>query len=61
VPYVEDQIASGARKALVVLGHVASEQAGMAWCAEWLRDVVDEVPVRFVAAEEPLRSWTPAV
>jgi putative NIF3 family GTP cyclohydrolase 1 type 2 len=55
VPYIEDLAASGTPKALVVLGHVVSEQAGMAYCAEWLRGFVDEVPVAFVAAAEPLR------
>lgn len=56
VPYVQDQVDAGARKALVVLGHVASEQAGMRECARWLRGVLDGVPVDFVPAREPL--WT---
>ncbi len=59
VPYVQDLVASGKPKALVVLGHVVSEQAGMAYCAEWLRGFVDEVPVAFVAAAEPLRGVAP--
>ena len=57
VEYVQDMIASGKKKALIVIGHVASEQAGMKYCAEWLKGFVSEVPVEFVAASEPF--WTP--
>lgn len=55
VPYVADQIAQGLPKGLVVLGHVASEQAGMAYCAQWLRPLVAGTPVEFIAQREPLR------
>lgn len=57
VEYVQDQIASGRKKALIVLGHVVSEQAGMKYCAEWLRSFIDDVPVAFIAADEPF--WRP--
>jgi putative NIF3 family GTP cyclohydrolase 1 type 2 len=57
VEYVQDQIASGKQKALIVLGHVLSEQAGMKYCAEWLRTFINEVPVEFVPATEPF--WRP--
>ena len=57
VEYVQDMIASGRKKALIVIGHVASEQAGMKYCAEWLKGFVSEVPIEFVAASEPF--WTP--
>lgn len=53
VEYVQDQIAAGHAKALIVINHVASEQAGMAYCAEWLRPIVPEVPVTFIPADEP--------
>lgn len=54
VEYVQDMNASGRRKkALIVIGHVASEQAGMKLCAEWLRGILPGVPVEFVAAGEP--------
>lgn len=58
VEYVQDQIASGRKKALIVLGHVSSEQAGMEYCAEWLRSFVSEVPIELIAAPEPF--WRPA-
>lgn len=56
VEYAQDAISAGARKALVVLGHVASEQWGMAYCAKWLKGFVPEVPVRFLQTREPF--WT---
>ncbi len=57
VEYAQDVIASGQKKALIVLGHVVSEQAGMKYCAEWLKGFVKEVPIEFVAAVEPF--WRP--
>jgi putative NIF3 family GTP cyclohydrolase 1 type 2 len=57
VEYVQDAIASGQKKALIVLGHVVSEQAGMKYCAEWLRGFIKEVPIEFITASEPF--WRP--
>lgn len=57
VEYVQDMIASGRKKALIVLGHVVSEQAGMKYCAEWLKTFIPEVPIEFVPAREPF--WVP--
>jgi putative NIF3 family GTP cyclohydrolase 1 type 2 len=57
VEYAQDMIASGQKKALIVLGHVVSEQAGMKYCVEWLKPFVPEVPVAFIAAPEPF--WNP--
>lgn len=53
VEYAQDMIASGRKKALILLGHVVSEQAGMKYCAEWLRLFIQEVPVEFIPATEP--------
>jgi putative NIF3 family GTP cyclohydrolase 1 type 2 len=57
VEYAQDMIASGQKKALIVLGHVVSEQAGMKFCAEWLKEFVKEVPIEFIPAAEPF--WRP--
>ncbi|WP_460915812.1 Nif3-like dinuclear metal center hexameric protein [Spirosoma areae] len=57
VEYVQDAITSGQKKALVILGHLVSEQAGMKYCAEWLKGFMPEVPVEFIAAGEPY--WRP--
>jgi putative NIF3 family GTP cyclohydrolase 1 type 2 len=61
VEYIEDQITAGQHKALILLGHVATEQGGMRYCAEWLRQFVSEVPVRFIPAMNPFWSPYPAV
>jgi hypothetical protein len=53
----DSRLASGQKKALIILGHVVSEQAGMKYCADWLREFVSEVPVEFIAASEPY--WSP--
>ena len=59
VPYIADQVAAGKRMALVVLGHVASEQEGMRDCAQWLRGVIPGMAVEFIPADEPLRGYVP--
>jgi putative NIF3 family GTP cyclohydrolase 1 type 2 len=58
VEYAQDAIAAGKKTALIVMGHVVSEQAGMKYCAEWLRTFIADVPVEFIAAPEPF--WSPA-
>ena len=57
VEYAQDLIASGKKKALIIMGHVVSEQSGMKSCAEWLKDFVHEVPVDFIP--RPSRSGVP--
>jgi putative NIF3 family GTP cyclohydrolase 1 type 2 len=57
VEYVDYAVAAGQRKALVIIGHIPSEQAGMEECARWLKTFVTEVPVQFVAAADPF--WQP--
>lgn len=57
VEYVADMAASGKNKALILIGHIASEQAGMKHCASWMATFVPEVPVVFIPAKEPF--WTP--
>jgi putative NIF3 family GTP cyclohydrolase 1 type 2 len=58
VEYAADTVTAGKKKALIVLGHVVSEQAGMKYCAEWLKPLVAEVPIEFIAAAEPF--WRPS-
>ncbi|CAN5543095.1 hypothetical protein BH09BAC4_BH09BAC4_20300 [soil metagenome] len=57
VEYVQDAITSGQKKALIIMGHLVSEQAGMKYCTEWLKGFISEVPVDFLAAPEPY--WRP--
>jgi putative NIF3 family GTP cyclohydrolase 1 type 2 len=58
VEYVRDQVASGAKKALVLVGRIASEEPGMIACADWLKTVAAGVPVRHIAAGDPY--WRPS-
>jgi putative NIF3 family GTP cyclohydrolase 1 type 2 len=53
VEYAQDSIRAGNKKALIVVGHVLSEQGGMILCADWLKGFIKEVPIEFVAAPEP--------
>jgi putative NIF3 family GTP cyclohydrolase 1 type 2 len=57
VEYVADAVTEGKPKALIILGHIPSEQAGMEECARWLKTFVSEVPVEFVPTREPF--WAP--
>jgi putative NIF3 family GTP cyclohydrolase 1 type 2 len=58
VEYVQDAITAGQQKALIVVGHVLSEQGGMVFATGWLKGFVPEVPVKLVPASEPW--WLPA-
>jgi putative NIF3 family GTP cyclohydrolase 1 type 2 len=53
IEYVSDAASEGKKKALILLGHIPSEQPGMEYCAEWLKTFVSEVPVGFVPTREP--------
>lgn len=53
VEYAQDQIATGQKKSLVLLGESSSEQAGMKHCAEWLKSFISEVPVEYIPVVEP--------
>ncbi len=55
--YGADAVAAGMKKALVIMGHIPSEQAGMDECASWMQSFLTEVPVKFIPALEPF--WTP--
>lgn len=57
IEYGADAAAEGRHKALIILGHIPSEQAGMEDCAQWLKTLVTEVPVQFIATAEPF--WSP--
>ncbi len=57
IEYVADAAAEGRRKALILMGHIPSEQAGMASCAEWLKTFISGVPITFVPTAEPF--WMP--
>jgi len=58
VEYAADAVSEGRKKALIVIGHIPSEQPGMDECARWLTGFVKNVPIEFVAAKQPF--WLPS-
>ena len=56
VEYLTDAYTEGRAKAMIVLGHVPSEQAGMEECARWLRTFITGVPIEFVPTAD---MWAP--
>ena len=57
VEYAADAATQGKRKALIVIGHIPSEQAGMEECTRWLQTFVTGVKIEFVPAKQPF--WLP--
>lgn len=51
--YVNDASQAGLPKSMIILGHTVSEEAGMEYCATWMRTFIEEVPVHFIAAGDP--------
>lgn len=57
VEYARDAQLEGRKKALILVGHLTSEEAGMENCAKWLRGIFPAIPVQYIPAREPY--WTP--
>jgi putative NIF3 family GTP cyclohydrolase 1 type 2 len=57
VEYAADAVTEGKHKALIIIGHVPSEQGGMEECTRWLKTFVTDVPIEFVPTKQPF--WTP--
>lgn len=53
IEYAKDAITEGRIKALIVLGHVPSEQEGMREVTRWLGTFIKGVPVQFVPTPDP--------
>lgn len=53
VPYVQDAITLGYNKALIVMGHADSEEAGMDVCADWLKGFYPKLKIQFIEAKNP--------
>jgi putative NIF3 family GTP cyclohydrolase 1 type 2 len=56
VEYAADAVSQGRKKALILIGHVPSEQAGMEDCANWLKTFISGVRIEFIATQQPF--WT---
>jgi hypothetical protein len=55
--YAQDVVFSGVRKGFISLGRVVSEAPSMRVCADWLKTIAPEVPVKFISAGDPY--WRP--
>jgi putative NIF3 family GTP cyclohydrolase 1 type 2 len=55
--YAQDVAFAGLKKGFISIGRVVNEAPGMQVCADWLRTIVPEVPVRFIGAGDPY--WRP--
>ncbi len=53
IAYAADAITAGRLKAVIVIGHTPSEQAGMQEVARWLGTFITSVPVEFIPASDP--------
>jgi putative NIF3 family GTP cyclohydrolase 1 type 2 len=51
--YVRDAITQGRKLSLILVGHAASEEPGMAYLAEWLRERFPTTPITHVPLGEP--------
>jgi putative NIF3 family GTP cyclohydrolase 1 type 2 len=59
--YVLDASLLGMKKAAIFTGHIASEEAGMNYCAKWLKTFIKDIPIiylengsSFRAVQQPL-------
>lgn len=57
ITYVRDADGLNMKKAMILLGHVNSEEAGMEYLATWLKEITKNIPIYFVPAGDPF--WTP--
>jgi putative NIF3 family GTP cyclohydrolase 1 type 2 len=55
--YVRDAVIQGRRKAIIFLGHIPSEEAGMEYGAEWLRTFIKDLPVNFISCGPSYRTY----
>jgi len=57
IEYARDCVTAGKKTALIVVGHVPSEEHGMEECAAWLKTFVSEVPIAYMPSGDPF--WHP--
>jgi putative NIF3 family GTP cyclohydrolase 1 type 2 len=46
--YANDAVEQGKNKAVIFLGHIKSEEAGMEYCADWLQTFISATPIHFI-------------
>lgn len=56
--YTRDAVEQGRDKALIYIGHAHSEEAGMEYLVQWLKDkLTTDLPIKHIPAGNPF--WTP--
>jgi hypothetical protein len=58
IEYAAATLTGGAKRGLIVIGHIPSEPGGMINCATRLEGFISKAPIRFVAAAAPF--WSPS-
>ena len=46
--YTRDAVDQGRKKAVIFLGHIPSEEAGMDYCSTWLKSFIKDIPIIFI-------------
>jgi putative NIF3 family GTP cyclohydrolase 1 type 2 len=46
--YMRDAVDQGRKKAIIFLGHINSEEAGMEYCCTWLKSFINDIPVFYI-------------
>ena len=46
--YVLDASMLGMKKAAIFTGHIASEEAGMEYCAKWMKTFIKDIPITYL-------------
>jgi putative NIF3 family GTP cyclohydrolase 1 type 2 len=57
VEYAQDTVTAGMKKGLILTGRVISEEPGMKLCASWLKTLVPETRIEWIATGDPY--WRP--
>jgi putative NIF3 family GTP cyclohydrolase 1 type 2 len=52
---MRDAVDQGKKKAIIFIGHIASEEAGMDFCAQWLKGFIN-LPITY--SESGPSFWT---
>lgn len=54
--YANDAVQQNRNKAVIFLGHIKSEEAGMEYCAGWLKKFIHNIPVYFIENKANFRT-----
>jgi putative NIF3 family GTP cyclohydrolase 1 type 2 len=57
IAYAVDAVGQHRDQAMILMGHVPSEETGMKYCTKWMKNFLPGIPIKFVPAGEPF--WLP--